>query len=249
MCIVRFLLDISVKTHTLHTQYNMLGDSSTITLPKRRMLQFSFTLFLNDRHFLLLTSCVYCVWMGSEVATAARFFPQNLFRVCWQCKTELVSTFPKFPSIWLVVPTSFPTWWRVKWEEDINTAKDGARERDKEGVGSLSSRWQVSDDRNRKQELWETMWPQPSPDGNRPPGGEATLLAEQVTLGNWKPTHTWKLVLQIQGHTSKHHVKSPQTMMRVQVFLKLPTVRLHSHTKVCKAILLLMDNQQFFHPG
>lgn len=44
-----------------HTQYNMLGDSSTITLPKRRMLKFSAALFLDDRRFLLLTSYVYCV--------------------------------------------------------------------------------------------------------------------------------------------------------------------------------------------
>lgn len=62
MCIVRFLLDKSVKKKHMYThQYNMLGDSSTITLPKRRMLKFSAALFLDDRRFLLLTSYVYCV--------------------------------------------------------------------------------------------------------------------------------------------------------------------------------------------
>lgn len=73
MAIVSLVLDRSVKTRIQYTQspqYNMLGDSSSIMLSKRRMLQLSSSLFLCDRQFLLLTSHVYCVWIGSVV-----FFP------------------------------------------------------------------------------------------------------------------------------------------------------------------------------
>lgn len=87
MCTARFMLVKSVKTHmytqsthSVHAgrQLNNYADKE-----KNAAVQFP-----DDRHFLLLTSYVYCVWM-------AMFFSQNLSqKFCWWCKTELVRTFP-----------------------------------------------------------------------------------------------------------------------------------------------------------
>lgn len=93
----------------------MLGDSSTITLPKRRMLYFSSALFLDGRHSSLSTSCVYCVWMGERGGAHVLFHgfsPGFLLAVHDRRRLSVLCFFAilkNSPSISLGVAISIPT--------------------------------------------------------------------------------------------------------------------------------------------
>lgn len=90
MCIVRSLLDKSGKTH-IYTQ-----STHSIQHAVRQLCNHSdkeknaaVQLFFDDRLFLPLTSYVYCVWMGSEVATAARFFSESVWGLAESARQSL----------------------------------------------------------------------------------------------------------------------------------------------------------------
>lgn len=84
----------------------------------------------------------------------------------------------------------------MKWGEEINT-EEGRSQRERQRGCWLIEK-QVRGIRWQEQEMRATMWSGPSPDGNRPPGREATLLAEQVTLGGENPLRAlWKTYIRI----------------------------------------------------
>lgn len=169
-----------MKTHSTH--YTTCWETAWQLCCQREECYSSATL-LNDRHFLLLTSYVYCVWMGSEKATATWFFPESVQGVAGSAR-QLVSMFPKFPSIWVVVMGGVSEY-RTGWSQSETKRVFAPR--------VAGDRYQMTGTGNKS--CGRTCDHSQAQMANRPPGREATLLAQQVTLNDQKPFCKYMLIL------------------------------------------------------